>query len=643
MYGISSSGKESITIAIERMFDQLAYKLLGNIPKLRDKSPFFGSSSPFSLAHIFIQAMNNREPNHVERDVLRSILNSSYGYIESLKNRTSSNVTEAVDALVKEAKIKNSHVSSAQVVEIISAQMNKARSDMQLIAEAETTKTRNMGHTMDIARKSAEQGIEDPSVFFIIVRDGKTCNECLRLHMLPDGVTPKVYKMGELSMGWHKRGDDRPSACGEHPHCFTGNQRIATDKGLFTFKELFDSQIAPKVLIDYRVKNRKSVGNQFGVPIMGDCWLDLHSIQDSYFKQATSVYDTGIQEVIKFTMDSGQEIEVSIGHEMWVEVGNTNWSKKEARNLIVGDKIPLFTKGESFGEDHFPIEAELMGNLLGDGCINEKTGSAEWKFFGKDIPYGEKLFELIKNKYPHSSFSDSLTINGPNNKYSVDQASFRSNRLGKIFQKEFNLNKKPRSVPERLFKADKETVSAFLKGLYAADGCTESSSVQISQNNLEFLKEIQMLLSMFGFVSRIYNHDEAHQKMIKYADGTEYLTDRKQTWRLFINGAEQFNKFVDTIGFGVPFKQERAISHKVPISEIRSYWRTAKIEKIESIGLQQTYCLTEPMTNTITVNGIVTGQCRCTLSELSPGWGFKGGFVSFISLNHDEYSHQRLE
>lgn len=219
MFGLSSSGKESIGIAVEKMFDSLAYSLLGNIPKLRNKSAFFGSQSPFSLAHIFVQAIGNKEPNHFEKDVLRSILNSSYGYIESLKNKTSSNVVEAVDAAVKEAKIKNTYISSAQVAELISAEMTKARAHMKLIAEAESTKTRNMGHTMEIASKAQSQGIEDPTVFFIIVRDGQTCKECIRLHMLPDGVTPKVYKMGELSMGWHIRGDDRPSACGEHPHC----------------------------------------------------------------------------------------------------------------------------------------------------------------------------------------------------------------------------------------------------------------------------------------------------------------------------------------------------------------------------------------------------------------------------------------
>ncbi len=219
MYGISSSSKESIALAIDKMFDTLAYNFLGNMPKLRNKSPFWGSSPPFSLANIFVQAIGNKEPNFLERDVIRSLLVSSFGYIEGLKNRTSANVVETIDALAKEARIGGHGISTNQVVEIMAREMEKAKGQLKLIAEAETTKTRNMGSLMNIADTSNKQGVEDPTCFFVVVRDNSLCKECLRLHMLPDGNTPRVWKMSEFSMGWHKRGEDRPSACGEHPHC----------------------------------------------------------------------------------------------------------------------------------------------------------------------------------------------------------------------------------------------------------------------------------------------------------------------------------------------------------------------------------------------------------------------------------------
>ena len=48
------------------------------------------------------------------------------------------------------------------------------------------------------------------------------------------------------------------------------------------------------------------------------------------------------------------------------------------------------------------------------------------------------------------------------------------------------------------------------------------------------------------------------------------------------------------------------------------------------------------MTNTVTVNGVVTGQCRCVLTSLQPGYGFdEGGEVTYIEPEHDELAKQR--
>lgn len=232
MFGLSSSGKESIGAAIDKMFDALAVKLLGHIPKLRGKNLFFFGERPgLNLAHIFIQAMNDRSPNHLERDALKSMLESAHGYVESLKSKTRSNVTESIDALVKEAKFRGDTLTTEQIGGVFTEEMEKARSHFITIAESETTKTRNVAHTLDITRVAEDLGDPDPLVYFVIVRDGQTCNECLRLHMMPDGTTPRVWKLSEVSAGYHKRGEDRPSMCGEHPHCRCSIAYLGRDYG----------------------------------------------------------------------------------------------------------------------------------------------------------------------------------------------------------------------------------------------------------------------------------------------------------------------------------------------------------------------------------------------------------------------------
>lgn len=219
MKGLSSAGKEQIHKAVEEIFDKIALKFIGAIPKLAHKKYLVISSKPnLGLPHLYVQAMQNRMPNAVENDALKSLLESTYGFIEGLKGKTRASVTERIDGAVKEAHARGDKVSESQINEILDEEFTKARSHFKAIAEGETTKTRNMGSLMDISRVAASKGDEDPTVFFVPVRDGKLCSECARLHLNPDG-TPRVWKFSELKHSYHKRGEEQPSVFGLHPHC----------------------------------------------------------------------------------------------------------------------------------------------------------------------------------------------------------------------------------------------------------------------------------------------------------------------------------------------------------------------------------------------------------------------------------------
>ena len=220
MNGISSSGKENIGNIIEEMFDNIALHFLGNLPRFKNKKIMTFSTSPnVGLSHLFVQAMENRVPNSIEQDMLRGLLDTADGYIQSVKSQSKSNLIDRIDGITKEASIKGQRADPAQIQAAITEEMNKARNRLQTIVESESTKLRNLGTLMSITRMAASVGDNDPTVFFVVVRDNVTCKECLRLHMMPDGTTPRLWKFSELKQGYHKRGENNPSAFGLHPHC----------------------------------------------------------------------------------------------------------------------------------------------------------------------------------------------------------------------------------------------------------------------------------------------------------------------------------------------------------------------------------------------------------------------------------------
>jgi len=52
------------------------------------------------------------------------------------------------------------------------------------------------------------------------------CNECKRLYLLDDGVTPRAFKMSQVTSDYHKKGGNTPSLCGCHPNCRCSLQTV---------------------------------------------------------------------------------------------------------------------------------------------------------------------------------------------------------------------------------------------------------------------------------------------------------------------------------------------------------------------------------------------------------------------------------
>lgn len=589
---LGAVAQQLVAQKVEDLFDRLKARFLGPKYLPVDKRIIITGWAPeLTLPGVFRAAAASegvRADDHVE-DTLAGIASR---YLDAVRERTKAQVLQAVTTTLRQAL---SGGVKTDVQTVLGGQLSRVWADVshqvETIIDAETQTAKGMGVLEGITRINAHLGVEDPVVYFMVVHDDLLCKECRRLHLLPDGVTPRVWLLSEVKTGYHKRGEDTPSVSGLHPHCFTGGMRLHTRGGMPTLEELFRRGQQPvDVAVDARVKNRRVPANQFGVDVPGDCWLDQH-VSGVVWRHATHVYDTGMRPCVRFTLEGGRVLEVSEDHDVWIDDDGMG-KKVAAKEVRVGDKMPLLSGKAGFGGDHFPVEAELMGNLMGDGVPHVRWGSLA---------------------------------------------------LGRRFVREFGLTKKPRRVPARLWTADEETVAAFLRGLYAADGHSEVAPVVVlSQNDLEFLREIQVLLSNFGLRALISPHGDGGQKAIVYANGASFETRRRPCWRLHLGGWSQVSDFARDIGMGVPRKQEQLLQRLAATEEKASGgWRTARVVAVEPLGVQQTYCLTEPHTNTLTVNGIVTGNCRCTMGTLMTGYGFKGGRVEYIRPDWNELEHQR--
>jgi hypothetical protein len=244
MYGLSAQSKDQIDRVVRDLFDKAALRFIGIVPKLQQKKMMLiGFEQNIGLANLFVQSMNNRWLNNVENEVLRSVLSGAASYIDILKNKTSSNIIQRIEGLAREARIGNDKIPEHELNKVIEEEFGRARSGLEAIAASESTKARNLGMTMDISRAAAADGDKDPVVGFAVIRDASTCPICVKLNLMPDGVTPKLYRLSELSAGYYKRGEQFPSILGQHPHCRCTIFYVPEDwgfdkKGHITFKSI---------------------------------------------------------------------------------------------------------------------------------------------------------------------------------------------------------------------------------------------------------------------------------------------------------------------------------------------------------------------------------------------------------------------
>jgi hypothetical protein len=220
----SKTTRRFIEESVEALFERAKTRLLGPNPNKRQalggKSIAFNFKPDLTLAALFEAAVDSEGVRSLNEDLLAGLLNISRNYLDAQKEKVKAQVIQNVYSFLNDAYSKG---VKTDVETVLGGQLSdlwgKVNSDVKRIVETETTVVRNMGVDDAIQRVSAMAGVEDPDVYFVVVRDGQRCKECTRLHLMPDGTTPRLWKRSQVKAGYHTKGDDFPSVGGLHPHC----------------------------------------------------------------------------------------------------------------------------------------------------------------------------------------------------------------------------------------------------------------------------------------------------------------------------------------------------------------------------------------------------------------------------------------
>lgn len=433
--------------------------------------------------------------------------------------------------------------------------------------------------------------------------------------------------------------------------CFAGESKLLTLNGYNTLEDLW---------------------SQSGQLIYGDPRIiesEMEVINTKGITKATVVYKTSESApMFELTLQNGQKVKATENHAFFKKNEKGELEKVQLKDLLVGDTLPLGTDSADYisGSFDYPEYALLAGWTIGDGSVSKDDGvhTAHIRMWNNDIEdCGSILQDAVRYVYLKSTLSSkqNLRIERPEGKeqngFDYERSTIKSSVLGRLLKDDNIVPGTKHAIPNSIWRGNARTISAFLKGLFSADGsvqCNEDKSTisirlaQSSSTNPQLLEDTQLLLNMLGIKSSVHFRRPAGKKVMNDGKGGTKEYDVKPQYELIISGLKYCTSFMENVGFIQEVKNAKArnwfIKHlgsansDVPLD--------SKIVSIEYVGDEPSYCLTEHKNNEVIVNGIVTSQCgeiplspydSCRLISMNLLGYMKNAFTSTAEFDFEKY------
>jgi ribonucleoside-diphosphate reductase alpha chain len=335
---------------------------------------------------------------------------------------------------------------------------------------------------------------------------------------------------------------------------------------------------------------------------------------DGRLHPVAPAFVTGRKPVYRLITQSGYELKLTADH----RVLTANRGDVPACELTRDDYVVLARP--PFGSQHLDERlAEYLGLLLGDGCLMGDQETAMVTLAPEESAVAAYIQERIheyKTEYAWDGRgSRSSRVQQPQTALRVGTSSRCVVEQLKRFAV-LDAGSANKALTDEAFALDQASIAAILRGLFTANGTVanygaKSQYVSLDSVSLTLLRQVQQLLLSFGIKSKLYtNRRAATQTTALLPDGKgglrEYPVQQMHSLRISRSSRVVFER---EIGF---------LPGSVKAAKLAELNRTVAtyadhlidpVARLEPIGIETVYDLTEPHTHHFVANGIVVHNC----------------------------------
>jgi ribonucleoside-diphosphate reductase alpha chain len=371
--------------------------------------------------------------------------------------------------------------------------------------------------------------------------------------------------------------------------CIAADQRVVTDRGLLTIGEL------------YKLGGKNKVVGLDGVCNASKMLLPRPNAP-----------------MVCINTKEGYSHKVTPDHKVWVK--DEGWV--EAQFLKLNDKLLIQQLEGLWGAKHNPELSYMMGLIAGDGTFDRHRGNVFIDIWENDFKYLRPVEETVHYLLEGNTVLKTISTNTPF--FSINsekkRARLSSTPLFRLLEQEGFTAETKLQIPQLVWQGDRETVAAYLKGLYQADGNLVSShevtTLVLASIDLPFIQELQILWANFGVKTSINQMRDHEFKPMPDGKGSTKEYWSKPLYRLLITSirgcqiAEEITQFATNKSSDAA-KQYLANLNKGGYQQ-KLY---ATFTGLTELPNEDAYCLTvDSETHAWTVNGLITKNTEITLN-----------------------------
>ncbi|ASJ11563.1 adenosylcobalamin-dependent ribonucleoside-diphosphate reductase [Thermococcus thioreducens] len=422
--------------------------------------------------------------------------------------------------------------------------------------------------------------------------------------------------------------------------CVVGSTRVLTPEGYIKAEELFrlakERGKKEAVAVEGITEGGEPYAYSVEVLLPGEEKVEYRTAHGKELVIADPitvlayVWKVGKKTVARVKTKEGYEITATLDHRLMTPEG---W--KEVGELKPGDKIllPRFEIEDEFGSESIGEDlAFVLGWFIGDGYLNTNDKRA-WFYFNaeKEEEIAWKIKEILAkhfgiNAEPHR-YGNQIKLGVRGKAYKWLESTVKTNE---------------KRVPELVYRLRSNEISAFLRGLFSADGYVDNDmAIRLTSRDRELLRDVQDLLLLFGILSKIY--ERPYPSEFKYAtkDGEE-RTYKAEGYHELVIANYSRKLFAEKIGFE-GYKMEKLSLKKTKRDE-----PIVTVESVEILGEELVYDFTVPEKHSYISNGFMSHNCgeeplydyeSCNLASINLAKFVKYDENGEPYFDWDEYAH----